>query len=91
MSSESVPLWKHFVRAILFPVCVNVVIYNSVTTALNVSTLFIFKNLSYLYANLIISYIMNIICYADLITALVRKDHRSLRDLICKTKVVEAC
>ena len=91
LNGDNVSTWKHFVRAILTPICANVIFYNIITLVLNVSSLFIFKGLTYLYINVVINYIITIFCYIDVIMALVRKDRRSLRDVICKTRVVERC
>jgi len=88
---EEVSLWKHFIRALFIPIFANIILYNVITTILNILILFVFKDISYLYANLLITYIENIYCYADIITSFVRKDNRSIRDLICKTRVVEIC
>ena len=88
---EKVPIWKHFVRSIILPICANVIAYNCITILLNMGALFMFKGVNYLNANLIITYIVNIFCYVDIICMFVRKDNRSLKDIICKTRVVEIC
>lgn len=91
VDKEEVSIWKHFVRALLIPIFANVILYNVITAVLNIITLFVFKDIIYLYVNLGITYLLNIYCYADVITMLIRKDNRSIRDLICRTKVIETC
>ncbi|MBE6155359.1 MAG: RDD family protein [Firmicutes bacterium] len=91
LDDKKVTLWKHFCRSFFTPICANIIFYNVITTLLNVGSLFIFKKLMYLNANLAITYIINIFCYADILAILIRKDHRSIRDLIFKTRVVEIC
>lgn len=89
--TKTVSIWQHAIRSVLLPIVANIILYNAVTSLLNVVMLFIFNGVDYLYTNLAITYIINTICYADVIAMFARKDHRSLHDIICKTKVVEAC
>ena len=88
---KKVSIWQHLLRSITMPIVANIIMYTSVTSLLNILALFIFKGMNYLYANLAITYIINIICYIDIILVFVRKDNRSLHDIISKTKVVEKC
>lgn len=91
INDENVSLWKHFVRSLIMPIFANVILYNMITSLLNVALLFIIKDVTYLYVNLGITYVLNVYCYIDIIIGLARKDNRMVHDLICKTKVVEAC
>lgn len=79
----------HFVRSLLVPIWSSIVLYNVVTFIFSVAILFIFKDYAYLYSSLIITYGITIYCYVDIIFMLVRKDGRSLHDLICNTTVEE--
>lgn len=88
---KRVPIWKYLIRALLIPIFANVLLYNSVATILNVGAIFIFKGIPYLYANLIITYAFNFYCYADILVSFVRKDNRSLHDILTRTRVVELC
>jgi len=88
---KKVSFLQHFGRSSVLPITANVILYNSITSVLNVGALFIFKDINYLYANLVITYIINFICYIDLLVMFVRKDHLSLHDILLKTKVVESC
>ena len=78
-------------RSIMLPIVANIIMYTAVTSLLNIGALFLFKGIKYLYANLIITYIINFLCYADIISIFVRKDNMALHDVITGTKVVEIC
>lgn len=90
-NKDKVSMWKHFGRSLMMPIAANVILYNSITSILNIIMLFVFKNINYLYANLFVTYIINFICYIDIIVMFARKDHLALHDIVLKTEVIEEC
>lgn len=89
--NKKVTVWHFFARSLLMPIAANIIFYTVITSLLNVGVLYLFSGIKYLYANMIITYLINFYCYIDLLFIFVRKDHASLHDLLTKTKVEEIC
>ena len=89
IDGKDIKLYTWFIRSLLIPICANIIFYNVITSILNVGIVLAFKGTIYLYANLTLTYIICLYCYADIMVSYIRKDNRTLHDLICKTKVVK--
>lgn len=80
---------KLFLRSLILPIADNVLMYNSIGSAILVGALFIGSKTTFVYSNILISLAISAFCYVDIIMCLARKDGSSLHDKIFKTKVIE--
>ncbi len=88
---ERVPMYIYFIKSLIMPVFANVILFNVIGNIINVVLLFGVKGMAYLYANTIVTNIINVLCYVDVIKTISSKEGKSLRDVITKTRVVELC
>ena len=88
-NSDNVSIFKYLFRTLVLPISASPVLYFKLTNIINIALLLIKSKMIYFYLYSAISMISCILCYADILFMLSRKDNRALHDIITKTKVIE--
>ena len=89
--NKDVNIKNYSLRGLYMPMVTNVIFRNVILSLMNVVLLFIFKGKIYFYTNMMLTFIVCIMCYIDIIKLLISKDNNALHDKMTKTKVVEIC
>lgn len=82
-------MWKLFVRSLILPIAVNIIMYTVGSNIITLLGLLVFKDLNYVYFSVGVSLVMGAIALVDVIMMLSSKDETALHDKLLKLKVVK--